>query len=131
MFIPLKMAPYSYLNMEDWYRNISNAWKFREGGKNFAWCAQSLQDQRGSFKYQAKFSKQVWQPNLIIGFHLANLGLFPRDTLTKRRIDQEGYVRWSKKRSLANINPEEEQNVSEKRLTRATQVCVDVSSFIF
>ena len=44
---------------------------------------------------------------------------------------QEGYVRWSKKRSLANINLEEEQNVFEKRLTRATQVCVEVRSFIF
>ena len=57
-------------------------------------------------------------------------------TVSARHINQtaklqEGYVRWSKKRSLANINPEEEQNVFEKRLTRATQVCVEVRSFIF
>ena len=57
-------------------------------------------------------------------------------TVSARHINQtaklqEGYVRWSKKCSLANINPEKEQNVFEKRLTRATQVCVEVRSFIF
>ena len=57
-------------------------------------------------------------------------------TVSARHINQtaklqEGYVRWSKKRFLANINLEEEQNVFEKRLTRATQVCVEVRSFIF
>ena len=89
----IKVAPYSYLNMGDWYRNISNAWKFCGGGKNFAWCARSLRDRRGSFKYQAKFFKT----NMAAKFNnRLSSGKF--GTVSARHINQtaklqEGYVR--------------------------------------